>query len=172
MPTKRTVAVAAAAALTALASAAAFLPVEAQVPRTITLASPRPGSVVSSPVDVRGRVSVGPFENTLRGRVYDRAGRVVGQGPVNVTPDVPGTLGGPGSFAGRIPVSAGAAGPVRVEVADISAADGAVLASASVEVVLGPTRLPATGAGPLAAGCPAPPGAVRYAVGGADWRPR
>src|SRR5687768_4794718 len=122
---------------------------QAQAPRTITLQVPRPGAVVAAPVEVRGRVTVGPFENNLRGRVYDRTGRVVGEGPVAVTPDVFGSLGGPGSFAARIPVAAGVTGPVRVEVADLSAADGSVLASASAEVVLGPVGLPATGAGPI-----------------------
>src|SRR5687768_6615914 len=121
----------------------------AQAPRTITLEVPRAGAVVAAPVEVRGRVTVGPFENNLRGRVYDRTGRVVGEGPVAVTPDVFGSLGGPGSFAARIPVAAGVTGPVRVEVADLSAADGSVLASASAEVVLGPVGLPATGAGPI-----------------------
>jgi hypothetical protein len=144
--------VATVAALTAFVFAPAFLPAaEAQVPRTIRLTSPRPGSVVAAPIEVGGRVTVAPFENNLRGRVYDRSGRVVGEGPVAVTPDDPETYGGPGSFAARIPVTAGVAGPVRVEVADLSAADGSVLARASVEVRLGPTGLPATGSGPVAA---------------------
>ena len=117
------------------------------------LAAPAAGQVVTSPVAVRGRVTVGPFENTLRGTVYDATDRVVGQGPVMVTPDVSGQLGGPGTFTAQLSFSGAAAGRGRVEVADVSPRDGSILASASVAVVLAgpagpgstPTVLPRTG---------------------------
>ena len=121
----------------------------AQVPRSITLESPARNAVVRSPVEVRGRVTVGPFENNLRGRVYDADGRVIGEGPVSVTPDAPGTLGGPGSFQGAIPVRAPHNGPARVEVAELSMRDGSLMASANQQITLrtnttGPTGASAT----------------------------
>jgi uncharacterized protein (DUF58 family) len=130
----------------------------AQVPRSITLEVPARNAVVREPVEVRGRVTVGPFENNLRGRVYDADGHVIGEGPVMVTPDAPGTLGGPGSFRGTIPVRAPHNGPARVEVAELSMRDGAMMASANQQVTLrpggaaagpGPTQLLAPGAATL-----------------------
>lgn len=107
-----------------------------QIARSITLDAPARNAVVSAPVDVRGRVTVGPFENTLRGRVYDADARVIGEGPVNVTPDAPGTLGGPGSFRGTITLRLPHAGPARVEVAELSMRDGSLLISANTQVTL------------------------------------
>ena len=110
----------------------------AQVPRSITLEAPARNAVVRPPVEVRGRVTVGPFENNLRGRVYDADGRVIGEGPVMVTPDAPGTLGGPGRFQGTIPVRAPHNGPARVEVAELSMRDGSLMASANQQITLRP----------------------------------
>jgi hypothetical protein len=112
------------------------VPALAQTPRTITLTAPASGAAITSPVEVRGRVTVSPFENNLEGTVVDAAGRTLGIGPVTVTPDEPGSLGGPGSFSASLSFTGAAGGPGRVVVSDISAADGSVLASASVDVVL------------------------------------
>ena len=119
-------------------------PALAQAPRTITLTAPAAGAAVTSPVEVQGRVTVAPFENTLVGTVVDAAGRTLGTGPVSVTPDDPGALGGPGAFSGEVGFSGAAGGAGRVVVADVSAADGSVLASAGVDVVLpgGPAGSP------------------------------
>src|SRR4051794_9456944 len=95
-------------------SGGSVLVAQAQAQRVITLAAPAAGQVVTSPVAVRGRVTVGPFENTLRGTVYDATDRVVGQGPVMVTPDVSGQLGGPGTFTAQLSFSGAAAGRGRV----------------------------------------------------------
>lgn len=108
---------------------------QGQPPRTIVLDNPAPGASVTSPAEVRGRVTIAPFENALVGRVYDEGGQLIGRGPVTVSPDVPGTFGGPGSFAGQL-TFAGPSGAGRVEVADLSARDGSVLASASANVTL------------------------------------
>jgi hypothetical protein len=116
----------------------------AQAARSITLEAPVRNAIVRPPVEVRGRVTVGPFENTLRGRVYDAEGRVIAEGPVMVTPDVPGTLGGPGTFRGTIPVRAPHNGPARVEVAELSMRDGSLMASANQQITL----RSGTGAGP------------------------
>ena len=104
--------------------------------RIIYLDVPASGAQVGSEVEVRGRVTVSPFEASLRGRVYDASGRVAGEGPVMVQAE----MGKPGPFAGRIRVN----GPVtpgtgRVEVAELSMRDGSVMVSASVNVRLGGT---------------------------------
>ncbi len=100
--------------------------------RMIVLEVPQNGAVVRSPVVVRGRVSVTPFEATLRGRVYDAQGRVVGEGPITMTTE----MGQPGPFEGQIPFQAATGGPGRVEVAEVSMEDGSVMVSASANVVL------------------------------------
>jgi hypothetical protein len=139
--------------------------VDAQVARTITIEAPAGGASIASPVAVRGRVSVAPFENNLVGRVFDGQGRVVGEGPVTVTSPGPGQ---PGMFAGTLAFAIAAVGPGRVEIADVDVADGSVLASASVSVNLvlpgaewldqaQPANWNARGA-PLPAAPPPPPG--------------
>lgn len=105
-------------------------------PREMSLTAPEEGAIVTSPVEVRGRVSVMPFERTLRGRVYDAQGAVVGEVPIQAEPDVEGDLGGPGAFVGSIPFQIDEAYPGRVEVAEVSVRDGSILASASVAVTL------------------------------------
>jgi len=134
-------------------------PVRAQAPRTVTLEAPVAGAAITDPVEVRGRVTVAPFENNLVGTVSDAAGQALGQGPVPVTPDDPATLGGPGSFSAALRFTAGAGGAGRVAVADVSQADGSVLASASVDVV-------------LPSGVPPPPAATSWLdqpLAGAGW---
>ena len=106
--------------------------------------------MVRAPVEVRGRVTVGPFENNLRGRVYDADGRVIGEGPVGVTPDAPGTLGGPGSFRATIPLRLPHNGPARVEVAELSMRDGAIMASANQQITLRANEAGPGGLGPIA----------------------
>jgi hypothetical protein len=107
-------------------------PTPAGPARSIVLESPQNGATITSPVQVSGQVSVSPFEATLRGRVYDAQGQVLGEGPIMVAAE----MGQSGSFGGGIVFRLGASGPGRVEVADISPKDGAVLASAMVDVVL------------------------------------
>lgn len=101
-------------------------------PRMILLEAPLNGAVVRSPVLVRGRVSVTPFEANLRGRVYDAQGRVVGEAPITMTTE----MGQPGPFEGQIPFHVTAGGPGRVEVAEESMEDGSIVVSAVANVVL------------------------------------
>jgi len=101
-------------------------------PRQIVIEAPAPGATVSSPFEVRGWVSVSPFESTLRWRVYDAAGQVVGQGPIMVNAE----MGQPGNFAGQIAFTVSAGGPGLVEIAETSAMDGSVVVSAAADVVL------------------------------------
>jgi hypothetical protein len=77
-----------------------------------------------------------PFEGTLRGRVYDARGQVVGEKPIQAQSDVEGDLGGPGTFVGDIPFQVESSGPGQVEVAEISVRDGSILVSATVAVTL------------------------------------
>ena len=101
-------------------------------PRQILIDTPAPGALVSSPFEVRGSVSVSPFESTLLWQVYDAAGQVIGRGPIMVDAE----MGQPGNFADQITFAAGAGGPGRVEIAELSAKDGSVVVSAAVDVVL------------------------------------
>ena len=105
-------------------------------PREIVLTAPEEGATIGSPVEVRGRVSVMPFEANLRGRVYDAERQVVGEAPIQAQSDVRGELGGPGIFTGTIPFQVDATGPGQVEVAEISARDGSIVVSATAVVTL------------------------------------
>lgn len=100
----------------------------------MAIQEPVSGATITSPVHVHGQVSIAPFESTFRGRVYDAAGSVVGEGPVMVAAE----MGQPGDFAGYLTFAAGAGGAGRVELAELSAKDGSVIISASVDVQLAP----------------------------------
>jgi len=117
-------------------------PTPATPVREIVLAAPEEDATVINPVEVRGRVSVMPFEGNLRGRVYDAQGQVVGEAPIQAQPDTEGELGGPGTFAGTIPFQVETSGPGRVEIAEISARDGSVVVSATAAVTLTETPPP------------------------------
>ena len=105
-------------------------------PRTITIEAPPSGVEVLSSVQVRGSVAVAPFENTLAYRIYDLAGVEMAAGAITVNaPD----LGAPGTFDTVIQLGSGLSGAgatVRLEVQDISAADGSLLAMDSIELVV------------------------------------
>lgn len=103
-------------------------------PRTITIESPANGSEVFSSVQIRGRVAIAPFENNLTYRIYDLGGVELSAGAMPVTaPD----LGAPGTFNQMIPLGNILSGVViRIEIQDISAADGSLFAMDSVELVV------------------------------------
>ncbi len=102
--------------------------------REILLTSPAAGATVSGSMPVAGSVAVSPFENTLNASVFDMGGNKLSSGPIMVTSD---GMGGPGTFASAIDVSAIPAGTaIRVEVSDLSAADGSILAMDSVDVIV------------------------------------
>lgn len=102
--------------------------------RTITIESPVEGSEVFSSVPIKGRVAVAPFENNLAYRIYDVSGIELAAGPITVmAPE----LGAPGAFEDTIPLGNILSGAViRLEVQDLSAADGSLLAMDSVELVV------------------------------------
>lgn len=103
-------------------------------PRTITLESPADGSEVFTSVPIKGKVAIAPFENNLAYRIVDLSGIELSAGPITVTaPD----LGAPGTFDAIIPLGNALSGAIiRLEVQDISAADGSLLAMDSVELVV------------------------------------
>ena len=106
----------------------------AGTPRTITIEAPPTGSEVYRSVQVRGRVAIAPFENTLTYRIYDVGGVELAAGAINVSaPD----LGAPGTFDSVIKLGNILSGAfIRLEVQDISAADGSLLAMDSIELVV------------------------------------
>jgi hypothetical protein len=103
-------------------------------PRTISIDSPVNGSEVFSSVPINGKVAVAPFENSLAYRIYDVAGVELSAGALPVT--MPSN-GGPGTFNAVIPLGDVLSGAViRLEVQDVSAKDGSLLAMDSVELVV------------------------------------
>jgi hypothetical protein len=103
-------------------------------PRTIAIEAPANGSEAFSSVTIKGSVAIAPFENNLTYRIYDIAGLELSIGAIPVTaPD----LGAPGTFNTVLPVGKVLSGTVvRIEVQDISAEDGSLLAMDSVELVV------------------------------------
>jgi len=99
--------------------------------REILITAPAAGATVSGSIQVYGSVTVSPFENTLNASIFGMGGNKLSSGPIMVTSD---GMGGPGTFASAIDVSAIPAGAdLRLEVSDLSAADGSILAMDSVE---------------------------------------
>ena len=102
-------------------------------PQQIVLETPVTGATVGTSVELRGWISAVPFENNLTYRVYSEGGAVIGRGWIMVQ----GDLGERGTFAKSIALaSTHAAGPVRIEVRDVSEADGSLFASTTVQVFL------------------------------------
>lgn len=99
--------------------------------RELVLEAPLSGATVGAEIEVRGRISVMPFEKNLTYRIYDEAGTVVGESYITVE----GDLDGPGTFARSITVTGTTApGRLRIEVRDVSEADGSLFVSTWVEV--------------------------------------
>ena len=105
-----------------------------QRPRTITIESPVNGTEVFSSIQVKGNVAIAPFENNLVYRIYDVGGVELSAGAITVTA---ADLGAPGTFDATILLGNILSGAViRVEVQDVSAADGSLFAMDSVELVV------------------------------------
>jgi hypothetical protein len=103
-------------------------------PRTIVIESPAEGSDVFTSIPVKGQVAIAPFENNLVYRIFDISGIELSAGAIMVSaPD----LGAPGTFETVIPLGNVLSGTIiRLEVQDLSAADGSLLAMDSVELVV------------------------------------
>jgi immunoglobulin-like protein involved in spore germination len=103
-------------------------------PRTITIEAPVSGSEVFSTVPVKGSVAIAPFENNLTYSIKDVGGLELSRGAISVAASDPRT---PGTFEAVIPLGNILSGAViKLEVRDISAADGSLLAMDSVELVV------------------------------------
>lgn len=103
-------------------------------PRTITITSPGPGEEVFTSVPLKGSVEIAPFENNLDYRIYDTGGVELAAGSITVSAP---EAGGPGTFDMIVPLGRILSGAViRIEVQEISAADGSLLAMNSVELVV------------------------------------
>ena len=103
-------------------------------PRTITIDSPANGAEVPSSVQIRGHVAIAPFENNLAYRVYSTGDVELAAGSITVSA---AEMGGPGTFSSIIALGSILSGAViRIEIQDLSAADGSLLAMDSVELVV------------------------------------
>jgi hypothetical protein len=103
-------------------------------PRTITIESPATGTQVFTSVPLQGKVSIAPFENSLAYRIYDVSGIELSAGAISVNAPEPG---GPGTFGEVIPLGKVLSGAIiRIEVQDLNAVDGSLLAMDSVELVV------------------------------------
>ena len=103
-------------------------------PRTITIESPDNGTEVFSSVQIKGSVAIAPFENNLTYSIVDFGGVELSRGAISVTAPDPGV---PGTFEAIIPLGNILSGAViKLEVQDISAADGSLFAMDSVELVV------------------------------------
>ena len=103
-------------------------------PRTITITAPASGAETYSSVQIRGNVTIAPFENNLVYRIYDVSGIELSVGAISVSAT---DLGAPGTFDAIIPIGSALSGAViRLEVQDVSAADGSLFAMDSVELVV------------------------------------
>jgi hypothetical protein len=102
--------------------------------RTIEITSPVDDAEASGNVQVTGTISIAPFENNLSYFVYDEAGSQYAAGPINVlAPD----FGAPGTFDVTFSLDGIPAGTVvYLEIQDISAADGSLLALDVVKLVV------------------------------------
>lgn len=101
--------------------------------RLITIESPSDGAETRGELVITGTVTIAPFENTLTYRVYNEQGNELFAGPITIsTPDI----GAAGTFTVTLDTSNFPLGRVRIVIADLSAADGSVLALDSVEVIV------------------------------------
>jgi len=97
--------------------------------REIQITSPQDGEGTSN-VQIQGTVTISPFENSLVYHVFDATGTELAVGPVAVTA---AELGASGTFDAVIALNGVSAGAtVRIEIQDVSAADGSLLAMDSV----------------------------------------
>jgi hypothetical protein len=103
--------------------------------RIIKIDSPTPGSEVSGPFTLNGSVTIAPFENTLAYSVFaEGSPDPIAQSAIMVTA---AEMGGPGTFTLPLDFTGkGIKGNLRIEISDISAADGAYLAVATLFVTV------------------------------------
>ena len=103
--------------------------------RVITITSPANNAEISGAFVIKGSVTISPFENNLVYSVFLPGTKdPVAQAGFMIKAD---GLGGPGSFELPLDFSAaGFTGPVRIEIADLSPANGSYLALNTLFVTL------------------------------------
>ncbi len=104
-----------------------------ETPRDIQIDSPLEDSRVSGSLEVRGGVSVVPFEATLNYRIYSERGEEYQVGYIMV--DAP-DYGQPGTFVKTIDLSGIPSGVIYLEIAELSAADGSVVTLRAVRLIV------------------------------------
>lgn len=102
--------------------------------RSIQIESPVENAQEGASVQVKGSMPIAPFENNLSYRVYDAARNLLAQGPFPVMAQ---DMGGPATFDNSLDLGAiSRPAQVRLELWDVSMADGSPLAIASVRLSL------------------------------------
>ncbi len=100
--------------------------------RSITVTAPASASPSEGRVEITGTVTIAPFENNLSWHLVDEKGNELAAGPVPVTAM---DMGAPGTFKVTVPLDHVKAGSLAwIEIRDLSAADGSLLAMDSVVV--------------------------------------
>jgi hypothetical protein len=103
-------------------------------PRMIEIESPANGTEVFRSVLMKGSVTIAPFENNLVYRIYDVGDVELAIGSITVSAS---DLGAPGTFEQTVMLGNVLSGAeIRIEVQDVSAEDGSLLAMDSVELVV------------------------------------
>ena len=101
--------------------------------RSITIHSPLDFSEAGASVGIKGDFSIAPFENTFTYTIQDDSHHLLDQGSFQVKPDA---QAGPGTFDVPIDLSKSSPGMIiHLAVQDVSAADGAILALGSVQLL-------------------------------------
>lgn len=103
--------------------------------REITINGPAAGSQVSTTFHITGSVSIAPFENTLRLQVFDAGNMLVYSSSILVNS---ADVGMPATFDVSLDLSTASVTPgaIRVELSELSMADGSLLDLDSVDLVL------------------------------------
>jgi hypothetical protein len=102
--------------------------------RSIQIESPANGSAASGSVQIKGSMPIAPFENNLSIKLYDAQGNQLFEGPFAVKSQ---DVGGPATFDNTLDLGPAAGqATVRLELTDVSAANGAPIAIDSVTLVL------------------------------------
>ncbi len=98
--------------------------------RSISIDAPTSYAIAAPTFEVKGHVAVSPFESTLGYHVFGGDGRLLTAGSLQVQAE----MGQPGSFASSISLPEAYRGPARLVIFEGSAADGLILASATLDV--------------------------------------
>ena len=103
--------------------------------RIIKIDSPAQDSEISGPFTINGSVTIAPFENTLGYSIFvEGKADPIMQSAVMVSAS---EMGGPGTFTLPLDLTtSGEKGNLRIEISDVSAADGSYLAVATLFVTV------------------------------------